>query len=91
MKTNWRERRASRDARQANAAIQRIRTEEDYPHREAQLYERKTMVATFGRSTNLPASDYLFEKGTACTLYFATDTNTLYIWNGTAWKSTVLT
>lgn len=23
--------------------------------------------------------------------YFATDTNKLYIWNGTAWKSTTLT
>lgn len=92
MKIESKVRRLERDVREAGAAITRVRSEEDYTHREAQLYDRRTLAPpTFGTAANLPGTDYMFQKGVAAALYFATDTNTLYAWNGTAWKSTVLT
>lgn len=92
MRNDVRLRRLERDVRGANAAITRVRSEEDYTHREAQINDRRTLAPpTFGSAANRPPADYLFQKGVACALYFATDTNTLYAWNGTAWKSTVLT
>jgi len=84
-------RRMRREISQTSASVQRIRSEEDYPHREAQLYDRKPMSVTFGTSTNRPSSDYMLQKGVQSALYFATDTFALSAWTGTAWKSVTLT
>lgn len=46
------------------------------------------MYIMAGLEDDLPAGNTVTSSTTA---YFATDTNKLYIWNGTAWKSTTLT
>ena len=46
------------------------------------------MYIMAGLEANRPDGDTVTSSTSA---YFATDTNKLYIWNGTAWKSTTLT
>jgi hypothetical protein len=83
-------RKLQRDVSEATAAINRIRTEEDYPHRDAQLQARKPMTITYGTSANRPQASYLTHHGVQSHLYFATDTFVLSAWTGTAWKSVTL-
>lgn len=44
-----------------------------------------------GLATDLPAEGFLNADIATTSVYFAYDTDTLYIWNGSAWVSEVLT
>lgn len=79
-----------RTADDAEAAVKRIRAEEGYIEREAQLYNWRTSEVVFGTSAHRPDATYLKSKGTQSLIYYATDTGVLSAWDGAAWKSTTL-
>lgn len=56
----------------------------------AQSYGGRATVVTFGNDSNKPPINTLRSRGTGAIIYIATDTNKVYIWNGTAYKSTTL-
>lgn len=41
----------------------------------------------FGKDADKPNSTYLLARGTGAFVYIAQDTNKVYMWNGTAYKS----
>lgn len=45
----------------------------------------------FGKDSDKPNSNYLLQRGTGAFLYVAQDTNKVYAWNGTAYKSATFT
>lgn len=51
----------------------------------------RSTVVTFGLDVDKPTTQRLLERGTGAFTYIATDTNTVYIWNGRAYKSAVFT
>jgi len=67
---------------------------EENPARGASGLSQKndTRIGTtmFGRAINRPTTGDLLKKGTQGMLYFATDTNALSAWTGSAWKSVVV-
>jgi hypothetical protein len=44
-------------------------------------------VTTFGRDADKPPANFLAKRGVGSLVYVATDTNKVYIWNGTTYKS----
>lgn len=51
----------------------------------------KPTVVTFGMDVDKPSTNFLLTHGTGAFLYIATDTNKVYMWNGTAYKSATFT
>lgn len=58
----------------------------DIPPQTIKKRHLEDVVIVFGTAANLPTN-----SSTGVRAYFATDNNTLYCWNGTAWVSEVLT
>lgn len=51
----------------------------------------RSTVTTFGKDADKPTSVFLLQRGVGAFTYIATDTNKVYMWNGTAYKSAVFT
>lgn len=51
----------------------------------------RSVTVSCGRDADKPVARFLLERGITSLLYCALDTNKLYMWNGTAYKSTTLT
>lgn len=48
-------------------------------------------VVTFGLDADKPTTQRLLERGTGAFVYVAQDTDTVYMWNGREYKSSVFT
>lgn len=51
----------------------------------------RATVITYGTDADKPTTQYLLERGTGAFIYVAQDTDTVYIWNGSEYKSAVFT
>lgn len=51
----------------------------------------RTSHVTFGKDVDKPNSNYLLARGTGAFVYIAQDTGKVYVWNGTAYKSSTFT
>lgn len=60
-------------------------TQSDIPPQTIKTRHLEDVVIVFGVVADRPTN-----SSTGVRAYFATDTNTLYCWNGTAWVSEVL-